>query len=369
MVIAGGIYGMMAVGQNAFKREPDLVDRQDNIRIALNLIERDLAVAGMDMGAWMQVFANPGTTTVVTDGDSAVVGPGSTGTTNGYASNGHYVTDTTAPNDPNKPDSLEFLAHTSLCPDVAVSCTGSGGNACHTGAVLRLVAPLPACYPQDGLVYVLWDSGGGKWGVNHQNTGNNGVNFPPGQADPMECNRANTDNNICHGSSDLDSGQPAPWNGNPQKIMAMAQIRYEIANDTDGVPSLFRSEVGGKAADGSGNRIAPPGGSWQLVARGIEDMQVVYFTQNLAGTLTPKNTPSAVVKDDYTTIVKQVRITLGARTLTALPLQGQVAAANAANTAKAIRGQLTRVVTIPAALQAFATIPNTNPSYVTSFWN
>jgi len=315
MVIAGGIYGMMAVGQNAFKREPDLVDRQDNIRIAMNLIERDLAVAGMDMGAWMQIFANPGTANVVTDGDSAVVGPGNAGTINGYASNGHYVTDTTPPNDPNKPDSLEFLAHTSTCPDVAVSCTKSGGNACHTGDVLDLVAPLPACYPKDGLVYVLWDSGGGKWGVNHQNTGNPGVNFPPGQADPTECNRANTDNNICHGSADLDSGQgPAggPWSGNPQKIILMSQIRYEIANDTDGVPSLFRSEVGGKAADGSGNRIAPPGGTWQLVARGIEDMQVVYITQNLAGNLTPKNTPLAVAKDDYTTIVKQVRITLGA---------------------------------------------------------
>src|SRR4051794_13409843 len=84
MIIAGAIYGMMAVGQNAFRREPELVDRQDNIRMAMNLIERDLAGAGMGMGQWQQVFT-PGL-----DGASAVVGPGGTVAANALSSNGHF---------------------------------------------------------------------------------------------------------------------------------------------------------------------------------------------------------------------------------------------------------------------------------------
>jgi len=46
----------MAGGQNAFRREPALVERQQNIRIGLDLITRDLQNAGAGITAFSQAF-------------------------------------------------------------------------------------------------------------------------------------------------------------------------------------------------------------------------------------------------------------------------------------------------------------------------
>src|SRR4029078_2453670 len=45
-------------GGNAFKREPELSDRQQNVRMAMDLIQRDVSNAGSGMGAWLQAFTN-----------------------------------------------------------------------------------------------------------------------------------------------------------------------------------------------------------------------------------------------------------------------------------------------------------------------
>jgi hypothetical protein len=271
LIIAGAIFGMMQVGQNAFRREPELVDRQDNIRMAMNLIERDLAGAGMGMGKWYQVF------TPALDGVSTVVGPGGTlGGANTLSSNGHFngsAAQTQAP------DFLEFISKSPDCPDVKVSCPSPTGiQPCSAGVNLLLTAPLPSCYPSDFMVYVVWDTGGGKFGVAHNDSsaGGGAVNFPSGSM-PSPC----TDDDppmICQGSQDFRGDLPAPWDGLPERIMILSMVRYEIANDADGTPCLFRSEFGGRGPAGVGARTSPPGGTWQLVARGIEDMQVVYTT-------------------------------------------------------------------------------------------
>ena len=56
MIISSAIYGLMAGGQNAFRREPELSDRQQNIRVAMDMIMNDVANAGSGMPAFMQTF-------------------------------------------------------------------------------------------------------------------------------------------------------------------------------------------------------------------------------------------------------------------------------------------------------------------------
>jgi prepilin-type N-terminal cleavage/methylation domain-containing protein len=362
-IITGAIYGMMRVGQNAFQKEPELVDRQDNIRMAMNLIERDLMAAGSGMGPWTQVFT-PGL-----DGNSAVVAPSGANA-----------------------DSLEFLAHSWDCRDLAVDCTGG----CNSGANLKLLEPLAGagtCYTTTRLVFVAWSDPtlsastlgngrwSGKWGVGVRvagggTGGNDAMSFPTGAGQPSSCGGSPV-TMVCNGATAF--GPPGgaaplgtgPYTGTPNVLMPLSVIRYEIANDTDGTPTLFRSEVGGRTADGSGAYTQAPGGTtWQLVARGIEDLQVVYISRsnsgaaNVAGAKVSNNsapTISANVTapaDDYSNIVTEVRVTLGARTLAVASATGGTV----------MRGQLTRTVTIPAALAAFRSVPVGSVSYGNQWW-
>ena len=38
MIISGAIFGLLSGGNTAFRREPELSDRQQNIRVAMDLI-------------------------------------------------------------------------------------------------------------------------------------------------------------------------------------------------------------------------------------------------------------------------------------------------------------------------------------------
>ena len=54
--MSGAIYGLLAGGQNAFRREPELADRQQNIRVAMDLISRDVFNAGAALPTFSQIF-------------------------------------------------------------------------------------------------------------------------------------------------------------------------------------------------------------------------------------------------------------------------------------------------------------------------
>ena len=56
LTISGAIYGLLAQGQNAFRREPEISDRQQQIRIAMDLVQRDIVTAGMSMPDFVQAF-------------------------------------------------------------------------------------------------------------------------------------------------------------------------------------------------------------------------------------------------------------------------------------------------------------------------
>jgi hypothetical protein len=80
------------------------------------------------------------------------------------------------------------------------------------------------------------------------------------------------------------------------------------------------------------------------VARGIEDLQVEYFDGNFVW----QNQPPVSLVNNWTTLVRRVRVTLSARA-NAPNLQGQVAAG--AGAPVAVRGQLSAVVTPRSATQ------------------
>jgi len=111
------------------------------------------------------------------------------------------------------------------------------------------------------------------------------------------------------------------------------------------VPALWRSTSGRFSAGGAvmaepGEAGFTAGGSpWELVARGIEDLQVEY--QAGADPAAWTNRPPTVVSDAWDSLVRQVRITLSARAAAA-NLQGETTSAGAGP--RAVRGQLSTVV-------------------------
>jgi hypothetical protein len=139
--------------------------------------------------------------------------------------------------------------------------------------------------------------------------------------------------------------------------MPMQIARYAIALDAAQVPSLWRSGRGGLDAAGA---LTPPGdptGDWQLIARGIEDLQVRYRHANdpAFGAANCCGVPLNVVPGNFATIVREVEVTLWARTF-APSLQGQTTGPNN-NVVAAIRGSLVTVTTPRAALQALLGVP------------
>ena len=57
LIVSGAIYGLLAKGQSSMRREPELSDRQQNIRVAMDLIQRDVSTAGIGIPAFVQVFS------------------------------------------------------------------------------------------------------------------------------------------------------------------------------------------------------------------------------------------------------------------------------------------------------------------------
>ncbi|HEY7923253.1 MAG TPA: prepilin-type N-terminal cleavage/methylation domain-containing protein, partial [Vicinamibacteria bacterium] len=70
LVVSGAIFGLLTVGGNAFRREPEVADRQQNIRIAMDAIARDIQNAGSGMPLVSQVFTHT---------DAPLGGPNPTG--------------------------------------------------------------------------------------------------------------------------------------------------------------------------------------------------------------------------------------------------------------------------------------------------
>jgi len=324
MVISGAIFGLLAGGKTAFRREPELSDRQQNIRVAMDLIQKDIGTAGMEMSDWVQAFT-PG------DGPQGAPTP---------------PLDGEGPMGPNgvNSDFLQIFGNTGECPSAEAHCQINPANPLECdGLVIRSIEVFPNCYRLPNLVMltgpnppyysvgVACPRGGGGGNCGEEAC----ANFPPGQAPNYNLPGGN--------------GIPAPL----EMMLPVQVVRYEIRVDADGVPNLWRSPSGDIAAMGGGNACGAGSGigdGWQLVAKGIEDMQVRY---TMAGGA-EADIPATVVEGNYSTLVKEVRVTLIARS-EAANLQGETTGTNPGG--PKVRGSMTSVSTPRAALFVLSKAP------------
>jgi hypothetical protein len=277
MIVAGAIFGLLTAGNTAFRREPELAERQQNIRIAMNLISEDILRAGSSLPDFQQIF------------------------TQGL--------DASGPMGPhNEPtDQIEMIS-TGDCPVLTV-CQSPGNN-------VFTLTPLSPCYglparvilvsedcPEgsgESAAWMQWAEKPGGGTVSACNAYNGHVNLPTGQ-DPI-------------------LNPPGGPECNPKYMLVGSLARYRIRVDAEGTPNLERSAVGGQL-DFDGND------SWEVIARGIEDLQVEYLNgsgvwSDDPGLVTCGSSCGNPTPAEYATLVQRVRVRLSARAL-AQNLQGQ----------------------------------------------
>lgn len=307
LVITGAVYGLMAGGQNAFRREPELSDRQQNIRAAMDIIMRDVANAGAGLPPFMQTFTRNLDACSSCPNGGAPMGPNSLRT-----------------------DELEMITNASGMDNEPVcDSPGSSGNLVLVRGVSQIPSPMVVLVLMTDGTWAMrnvvstslsstssgnCDNGGG---IKHV-----GLNTNSGAGDATNMNPPGS---LCQtttaGTGSLGSSPMNPACV-PKEVSFAEIVHYRIRpNATDGVPELQRSTTASF-------------GNWQTLARGIEDMQVQY-TQ--AGAPTPVDGAPAVVAATYTTLINQVRVTLGARS-EARNIQGGTTSATGG---VFIRGQLT----------------------------
>jgi prepilin-type N-terminal cleavage/methylation domain-containing protein len=289
LVVSGAVYGLLTAGNTAFRREPALADRQQNIRAALDMIGSDVFRAGFGLPPFAQAF---------TDGLDAQ-GPDGPGGA--------------------KTDEIEIFAAAD-CPYLGICVITPQG----TGASVTTFQALSACYRFPALV-ILGDQE--KWGLYWAEK--------PGTAVSGACGPGGGVNGhvtLPHGQEPLINPPGGLGTWVPEYMMVGQAIRYRITVDAEGTPNLERSDMGGRPLpDGSS--------SWQTIARGIEDLQVEYENgvdwEDTPGVISCGLSCATPTTAEYDTIVRRVRIRLSARS-TEAALQGQTTSA----VGDAVRGQL-----------------------------
>jgi prepilin-type N-terminal cleavage/methylation domain-containing protein len=352
LVVTGAVYGLLAGGQNAFRREPALTDRQQNIRLAMDMIARDLASSGEGMPAFLQTFGR---------------------FKNGAGSLSVLTGCTDCPNalSGEKTDELEVIANPANEDAEAICGYDAGGHA----SQIRTTRD-KTNFRDGNVVLVLFPDG--RWTLREIKAtfGNQGG---PGSCEAHEdhadlsfnsgsgggTRNINPSGGLCGDDSigntaGTDCADPAPnFVGNGQFIS------YRIRNGADGVPNLERRSSG-TIADGVdfGSNLA-----YLPVARGIEDLQVEYAVASAPNTWLSTATSGApqIVLDQYGTLIVKVRVTLSARATGAGKLQGQK---DNATLGSAVRGELTQTMAMRAALRTLQQQPGTGgPGQPTPLWN
>jgi prepilin-type N-terminal cleavage/methylation domain-containing protein len=335
LIVSGAIYGLLTAGGNAFRREPEVADRQQNIRAAMDLIARDVYTAGAALPSFAQVFSRVDPAGGDCVGAEGLNGCGPAGTMGAAAAAARGTGGDPSENT----DVLELVTVDERCPLQTVCSTGvTAGN---PGDFVTREGR-PACLTLPGLVLL---------------TDNTAFTIQSADAAaPAACNPGG--DSARNGSYTLKvflapwddvpailpaNPSPPPNSAPPQVFLYRARVvRYQIAPSTDPqdpAPALWRSESGlytpgGDPAPAPGTAGSP----WEIVARGIEDLQIEYSSGVPNAAWANRPPPSAA--NDWNSLVREVRIGLSARA-SAANLQGETSAAGAPD---AVRGQLVTVV-------------------------
>ncbi|HET9317067.1 MAG TPA: prepilin-type N-terminal cleavage/methylation domain-containing protein [Vicinamibacteria bacterium] len=355
LIVSGAIYGLLASGQNAFRREPELTERQQNIRLAMDMIMRDTAGAGVGLPPFMQVFTTglgadagspQGPSGLNSDAIEMVTGGGRESEPVCARPNNWGATDQSLfftrqqvadldPDGPNPTPRLVFLVfsrqNTSTADDRWTTRRVTGQDIATYSPPLPGTIP-PDCTPAGNHARVFFDDG---------TTGN---------------------------AADLCQNAPLPPAGNIvttscgamqlTRVVFADQVQYRIRNGTDGVPALERSSTQNP-------------GTFEVLARGIEELQVQYSTVAVPDTwednapivADPTDTPPAL-DASYGTLVGQVRVTLTSRSEAP-----NLAGATTGPAGTHVRGSLTSTAAPRATLMHLArNRPTPGPSPWSWYW-
>jgi prepilin-type N-terminal cleavage/methylation domain-containing protein len=306
LVISGAVYGLMAGGQTAFRREPELSERQQNARVAMDLILRDVANTGSGLPSFIQSFSpNLDACAGCPDG-GAPMGPDNAGT-----------------------DELEMMTN-SGSRDNEPACHTAGGGASTQVRLVRSSTGLPA----QTVVLLIMDDG--TWTIrnltdtslnntaadNCDNSDHTALNFNAGANDSTNMNPAG---GVCQ-PNNFGAGN-ATGVCRVQEVSFAEIVRYRVRNDAAGIPVLQRFSTADFAA------------GFQTVARGIEDLQVQYLRAdgNPANPADWFDGAPVIVPNTFGSLISQVRVTLAARS----EVQNVQGMRTAATARAAMRGQLT----------------------------
>lgn len=283
LIVCGAIYGLISGAKNAFRREPELSDRQQNTRIAMAMIEQDIQAAGIGLPGFVQAF------TTGLDG----VGP-------------------------NGEDSLEIIVGLTGCPATDV-CSGAVGATFDTNLALPTCFGLP---PGGGPMLGAATFTNGEYVVGPVTNAGNPGGGACGNAANIYGERLTLVGNV--GSAGWRRfGAGAAPGGMPASIVPVQVVRYTIATDPNDPTNpndvnfrhLWRSATGARdatdwnAVDDFEDGEEPPGPTWQLVARGINDLQVTYVDGD-----GQRDEPQVfATANDWDFIVRQVNVTLSSR--------------------------------------------------------
>jgi Tfp pilus assembly protein PilW len=312
LIVTGSIYGLLSGGQSAFKLQPERTDIQQNGRSAMDMIMRDVSSAGVGMPLFIQAFSQ------FLDSCSGCPNGGSPASVlgAGFADELEIVTN------------QENFATEDICFDAGVANDASP-------ALRRGLATFTA--PKGILVFT--NDAPPRWAA-QQVTGVAGG----GGVATANCTAGHPTLTVAGGACGA-SGFGNTFPGcTVTQISFGAVVHYRIRPDpVDGIPSLWRLSTSNLAA------------GYQIVARGIDDLQVQYI-QAAAGCTEAAPCPgapavsqvAAPLAADYGTLITQVRVTLSARST----LRGQLAGQTTIGGVSALRGQLTSTGSPRAALFA-----------------
>ena len=375
LIVSSAIYGLLASGGNAFRREPEMADRQQNIRIAMDIIARDVESAGGGAPLVAQVFTHTdaplGAPAATGSGAPYLNGAGPQGVMGaaGQARRGGAPTGSGADGSGNT-NTLEVVIGEASCPVYRV-CTNALPppllNATAETITTRESIPLSDCLlapgnPGDRGLVLLTD--------NRLFTILPATLRAGGTACPLSSAGFNGWMDLAAALPEWRAGGATIGAGNVQPLLYAGKVvRYMIAPNLDPgdtSPSLWRSETGRYTVTGVPAPVAGTA-NWQIVARGIEDLQVEYLNggtngfnglwANNPGVVNPCAAGGCVLAD-YNTVIRRVRVTLSARAL-APALAGETAPA-AGPAPNALRGQLVSVLTPRAAVLGLQSVSQTS---------
>jgi prepilin-type N-terminal cleavage/methylation domain-containing protein len=374
LIVSSAIYGLLTRGGNAFRREPEVADRQQNIRIAMDVIARDVDNAGAGLPVVSQVFTHTDTPATppaaMGAGAPYLNGAGPQGVMGDAGRNLRGAPPTGAGIDTSDDsDILEMLMADSACPVFRVCTPAAGGPPTLNGSAVptihtREVTPANTCLVPPGST--------GAQGLVAL-TDNRLFTIQPAtlQLPDGSCGGSNGALALAKALDEWPTAGSVALAPSSTGILALLYsakvVRYMIAPGLDPLdqsPGLWRSETG--RYDSTWTKVAGPAAgatnNWQLVARGIEDLQVEYMNgnglwSNNPGVVTPAATNNCTLIE-CNTVVRRVRVTLSARALAPL-LEGATRPA-AGPAPDAVRGQLVSVLTPRAAVLGLQAASNTS---------